>query len=198
MIAFGPAEINVASNPFRRERAQNAVLAGVGLALCVSLCMLSLLLVSSRTEAHGLHSIINNQRADLARLQRAQGQYSTVLSQPKNANVFSESVLLNDLIARRSVSWTRVFEDLGTVLPRDMRLLSLRLPQVAAEDGTGRNRVQLDMVVGAQKPETVLAFLKKLASSKLFGDVSVMSEAPPTDSDPLHKYRLTVAYAQQL
>jgi hypothetical protein len=37
-----------------------------------------------------------------------------------------------------------------------------------------------------------------LGSSKLFGDASVMSQAPPTQNDPNYKYRVTVAYAQQL
>ena len=198
MMAFSPSDINIASQPFKRERAQNALLAGGALALIVSLLALVTLILHARVEATGLRTQINAQRVELARLQQSQSAYSTVLSLPKNADVFAQSVLLNELIAKRAVSWTRVFQDLGTVLPADMRLLSIRLPQVAAENGTGRNRVQLDMWVGAERPASVVVFLKKLESSKLFGDASVMTEAPPTQNDALHKYRLTVAYAQQL
>ena len=198
MMAFSPSDINIASQPFKRERAQNAMLAGGALALIVSLLVLVTLILHARVEATDLRTRINAQKVELARLQQAQSAYSMVLSKPRNADVFAQSVLLNELIAKRAVSWTRVFQDLGTVLPGDMRLLSIRLPQVAAENGTGRNRVQLDMWVGAEKPASVVAFLKKLESSKLFGDASVMTEAPPTQNDSLHKYRLTVAYAQQL
>ena len=166
--------------------------------MIASLLVLVTLILHARVEATDLRTKINAQRLELATLGRSQSSYSTVLSLPKNADVFAQSVLLNELIAKRSVSWTRVFQDLGTVLPSDMRLLSIRLPQVAAENGTGRNRVQLDMWVGAEKPASVVVFLKKLVRSKLFGDASVMTEAPPTQNDPLHKYRLTVAYAQQL
>ena len=198
MMVFSPSDINIASQPFKRERARNALLAAGALALAVSLLLLVTLILRARVEATGLRTQINAQRVELTRLQQSQSAYSSVLSLPKNADVFAQSVLLNELIAKRAVSWTRVFQDLGTVLPNDMRLLSIRLPQVAAENGTGRNRVQLDMWVGAERPASVVIFLKKLESSKLFGDASVMTEAPPTQNDSLHKYRLTVAYAQQL
>lgn len=198
MIKFSPSDINIASQPFRRERAQNAVTAVIAAVLVVSLLALTVLILRSRAQAADLRSIINSQQAELMRIQRSQAQYSTILSRPDNADVFSQSVLLNELIARRAVSWTRVFQDLGTVLPNNMRLLSIRLPQVAAENGTGRNRVQLDMWVGTEQPAAVIQFMKRLASSKLFGDVSVMTQTPPTQNNPLYQYRLSVPYAQQL
>lgn len=198
MIKFSPSDINIASQPFRRERAQNAVTAAIAAVLMVSLLALTVLILRSRAQAADLRNIIDSQRAELMRIQRSQAQYSTILSRPDNADVFSQSVLLNELIARRAVSWTRVFQDLGTVLPNNMRLLSIRLPQVAAENGTGRNRVQLDMWVGTEQPAAVIQFMKRLASSKLFGDVSVMTQTPPTQNNPLYQYRLSVPYAQQL
>ncbi len=197
MIAFSPSDINIASQPFRRERALNAALAATGAALVCTFILLAILILHSRAQAADLRRVIDTQRADLGRLQQEQARYSSVLQKPGNADVFAQSVLLNEMIARRSVSWTRVFEDLGTVLPRDMRVLSIRLPQVSADNKTGKDRVQLDMWVGAEKPVALVGFLKKLYSSKLFGNASVMTEAPPTQNDPLYKYRLTVAYAQQ-
>ncbi len=198
MIAFLPSDINIASQPFRKERAQNAALALAGVVLMCSLLLLVSLILHSRRQARHLRRSIDSQQAELTGLQRAQAQYSSVLGKPGNADVFAQSVLLNELIARRAVSWTRVFEDLGTVLPSNMRLLSIQLPQVNAENGTGRNRVRLDMWVGTEQPASVIGLLKKLEGSPLFGDASVMTQAPPTQNDPLYKYRLTVAYAQQL
>jgi hypothetical protein len=197
MIRFSPSDINIASQPFRRERAQNAVTAMIAAGLAVSLLALTILILHSRVQAADLRNIIHSQQAELTRLERSQGEYSTILARPDNADVFAQSVLLNELIARRAVSWTRVFEDLGTVLPNNMRLLSIRLPQVAAENGTGRNRVQLDMWVGTEQPAAVIQFLKRLEGSKLFGDASVMTQTPPTQNNPLYQYRLTVSYAQR-
>ena len=198
MTTFRLSDINIASQPFRRERAQNAALAVAGMALTVSLLTLLILILHERGQVADLQRSLNSENAELAAVRRAQVQYSTVLAKPGNADVISQSVLLNELIARRSVSWTRVFEDLATVLPTNMRVLSVRLPQVAAEKGTGRDRVELDMWVGTEQPPAVLALLRRLEESKLFGAVSVMTQSPPSQNDPLYKYRLTVAYAQQL
>jgi type IV pilus assembly protein PilN len=198
MTASFLADLNIASQPFRRERAQNAVWAVAAVALFISLIVLSLLFVHQRSEAADLRRGNEAQRRELARLQRLQAQFAGVLAKPQNADVLSRSVMLNELIARRSVSWTRVFEDLETVLPANVRLLSVRLPQVNAESGPGRNKVELDMWVGSERPDAVIEVLKHLQTSPLFGAASVMTQTPPAQNDPLFKYRLTVAYAQKL
>lgn len=198
MKNYTAVEINLASKPFRRERAENALLAGICLLLACSLLVLSGLFLQTRSRAADLRRQIDAENSMLHKLQLQQSKFSNVLRRPENADVFSQSVFLNELIARRAVSWTRVFEDLGTVLPANMRLLAIRLPQVPQEDAGGTNRVQLDMIVGSEKPEAVIALLKKLQESNLFGSAAVITQTPPTQNDPLYKYRVTVAYAQKL
>jgi len=190
--------INLASQPFRRERAQNMVLAGVCAALVCSLLALAGLVISEREQAAGLRQTISAERAELQKLQRQGAQFSTVLGRPENADVFARSVFLNELIARRAVSWTVVFRDLENTLPPNMRLIGVRLPQVAGGDADGTDRVQLDMVLGTDRPEALIELLKKLAGSNLFGSAQVLGQQPPTQNDPLYKYRVTVTYAQKL
>jgi hypothetical protein len=191
--------INLASQPFRRERAQNAVLAGVCAVLLCSLLALVVLVMAERKQAEGLRRDITAERAQLQKFQREGTQFSTVLGRPENADVFARSVFLNELIARRAVSWTIVFRDLEKTLPPNMKLIGIRLPQVAAgEDASGTDRVQLDMVLGADRPDALIELLKKLAYSDLFGSAQVLGQQPPTQNDPLYKYRVTVTYAQKL
>ncbi len=198
MNAFSPTSINIASQPFRRERAQNAMLAAMCAAFLCSLLVLVSLILHARAQAADLRRVIASENAELRGLEREDTQFSAILGKPENADVFSTSVFLNELIARRAVSWTRVFKDLGTVMPAEMRLMGIRLPQVAAEDASGTNRVQLDMLVGTTRPEAVIDLLKHLQQSSLFGPAQVMIQQPPTQNDPLYKYRVTVAYAQKL
>jgi type IV pilus assembly protein PilM len=192
------APINLASQPFRHERAQTATLALAGSLLLCSLFVLTGLIVRSHAQAADLRRQIDVQEGVLQRLQREQGQFSSVLSKPENADIFSKSVFLNELIARRGLSWTRVFKDMETVMPANMRLLGIRLPQVGADDSDGINRVQLDMFVGATQPGAVINLLKNLEKSSMFGSASVVNQSPPTQNDPLYKYRVTVAYAQKI
>ncbi len=198
MNSFFPSSINLASEPFRRERARNASLGLVCVALACSLLILIILFLHSRKQAEGLRRVIANKNVQLQRFQREEGQFSSVLGKPGNADVFSKSVFLNELIARRAVSWTQVFDDLGTVMPSNMRLIGIRLPQVGAERGAGVNRVELEMTVGSDRPDAIIDLLKRLRESALFGAAEMRAQHPPTQNDPLYKYQVTVAYAQKL
>ncbi|MGC2658771.1 MAG: hypothetical protein WA324_12505 [Bryobacteraceae bacterium] len=190
--------INLASQPFRRERAANAAYFGLCIALTCSLLALAVLILHERAQAADLRRMIDQQQTTLHRLETEQAQYTSVLGKPQNADVFSTSVFLNELIARRGVSWTRAFADIEKVMPYNLRLVTVRLPQVPSQQAGDINHVQLDMVVGTDKPEAVLDFLKRLQASPLFGSAELMNSAPPTQNDPLYRYRITVAYAQKL
>jgi Tfp pilus assembly protein PilN len=193
-----PGAINLASQPFRRERAQNAILAGTCAVLLCSLLVLTSLIMGERKQAAGLRHTIETERAELQRLQRQGSQFSTVLAKPDNSDVFARSVFLNELIARRAVSWTVVFRDLEKTLPPNMRLIGVRLPQVASPGLNGTDRVRLDMILGSDRPEALIELLKRLAGSDLFGSAQVLGQQPPTQNDPLYKYSVTVTYAQKL
>ena len=193
-----PPAINLASKPFRRERARNAALAVSCAALLCSLLVLCVLVLHARAEAADLRHLMERDRAQLSALQAQQTGFSNVLRKPGNADVFSRNVFLNELIARRAISWTLVFSDLEKTLPSNMRLIAIRSPQVAAENINGTNRVQLDMVLGTERPDAVIELLRRLQNSDLFGDAQVINQQPPTQNEAFFKYRVTVAYAQKL
>jgi type IV pilus assembly protein PilN len=198
MKQLDPLELNIASQPFRRERAQ---MTGGFLAcavMFVSLLFLSWLILHSRAAVADLRQRIAADSDRLSALQAQQSRFSSILSKPDNSEVFSNAVFLNQLIARRGLSWTRIFRDLEKVMPTSIRLLAIRLPQLAEQDKSGVNRVQLDMVVGTAQPEQFLILLKRLEQASNFGTTAVVSQAPPSQNDPLYKFRLTVAYAQKL
>ena len=63
---------------------------------------------------------------------------------------------------------------------------------------TADNLVQLDMVVGSQSPEPVIELLRRLENSQLFGATALLSSQPPSQNEPLYRYRVSVHYAQKL
>jgi type IV pilus assembly protein PilN len=189
--------INLASQPFGRERAQIAALAGLCAILSVSLLVFIGLVMKERSQVSTLHRSIRTEQQQLAALDRQQNQFQSIIARPANADVFSKSVFYNELIARRAVSWTRVFEDLGHVMPRDVQLISLRLPQVVGSNERDQNHLELNMLVGTQQPSGILQLLKNFESSEVFGAYSIQSQQPPTQNDPLFRYTLTVPYVQK-
>ncbi|MGA7414346.1 MAG: hypothetical protein WBW33_28005 [Bryobacteraceae bacterium] len=189
--------INLASEPFRRERARNAALVAACSVLSILLITLVSLVFHERGRAAKLRKEIEVQRVELAKYQREQGRFRGILGKPENADVFSESAFLNQLIARRAVSWTMVFDDLQTVLPYNVRLVSVRLPQVAAGDDPASNHIQLDMFVGAEKQEAVIELLQRLEQSPSFGSAALVSQQPPAQNEPYFRFRVSVPYVQK-
>ena len=106
--------------------------------------------------------------------------------------ILDRTAFLNELLVRKSVSWTRTFLDLEEVLPPNVRVLTIE-PRVAYVD-----RIQLDMTVSAKTPADFIEFLKALEGSELFGSPVLRGSVPPGDVDPTFRYQLAVEYDQQL
>ncbi len=185
--------INLASEPFPRDRAQVAASIAGSAVLTVLLAALVFAIVSGRGRAGESRGQVDRLSKELSAINAEQAQLDGVLRQPANAFVLEQSLLLNTLVERKSVSWTKIFADLEGVLPPNVRLIQVRLPQIDSQ-----NQVLLDMTVGAQSPAPVIELLKKLQESPRFGPVTLHNSAAPTDNEPLYRYRVSVNYAQKL
>ena len=170
------------------------VASGVCAALLAGLLgVLLYLMAADRERMADTRAQVDRLNGELATLSAEQGKLDQTLRQPANESVLERSLLLNTLVERKSISWTRIFADLEGVMPDNVRLIQVRLPQI-----NSRNEVLLDMVVGAQGPEPVIGFLKQLQSSPRFGPAAVHNSVPPSDNEPLYRYRVSVSYAQKL
>jgi type IV pilus assembly protein PilN len=185
--------INLAREPFRQDRPVLIASGACAVALAVLLGVMIFLIAGERARARENRIAVDRMNAQLRALAAEQARLDAFLRQPANSVVLERSLLLNELIERKSVSWTRIFTDLEGVLPADVRLISVRLPNIDS-----RNQVMLDMVVGAKDPAAVIGFLKKLEESPLFGPAQTHSALPPSQNEPLYRYRVTVSYAQKL
>ncbi len=185
------SSINLASEPFRRDRPLLIASAAGAVLLVLTLAVLISLILADRRD-------LKQSRAALAQLTRrqstlaaAQRKLDNDLRQPANAEVLERSVFLNSLLYRKGISWTKIFADLEKIVPNNVRIISIQ-PQVNAQD-----QIFLQMVVGADAPEAAIAFFAKLESSESFGSTAVSSSIPPSQTDPLYRYRLSVNYAQK-
>ncbi len=185
--------VNLSSEPFRRDRPILVASGACAVLLAGLLCLLIFLIVAERERAKESRAAVNRLNGQLRTVFADQAKLDAFLREPANAVVLERSLLLNQLLERKSVSWTRIFADLESVLPYNVKLISVRLPQI-----NSRNEVMLDMVVGTKEPESVIGFLKKLEESPLFGPLELHSSLPPSQNEPLYRYRVTVNYAQKL
>jgi type IV pilus assembly protein PilN len=184
--------INLASQPFRRDR---AVLVASGALGALLIVLLVFLLSLNRLES----GQVAQTRQEIARLEsqiRAlsaqQARQDAILRKPENAEVLERSLFLNALLYRKGISWTRIFADLEKVVPYNVRIMAIR-PSVA-----GPNQVSLEMTVGAEALAPVIELLKNLEGSPSFGQVYSHSVLPPTQNDKLYRCRVSVNYVQKL
>jgi Tfp pilus assembly protein PilN len=184
--------INLAREPFRRDRPLLVGSAFVALLLLGTLGSLISLAHTERRESRDTQTMLTRVNRKLASIQREQAKLDASMRQPGNEVVLDRSVLLNTLIRRKAISWTKIFADLDTVTPPNVRILSIR-PTVNAQGG-----LFLEMQVAADSQEAVIAFVTKLEGSDVFGSTAVSSISPPSQTNPFHRYQLTVNYAQKL
>jgi hypothetical protein len=161
--------------------------------LTLMLGVLVFLILADRARVKDTRVAVAKFDSEVRKISVEQAQLDSKLREPANAVVLQRSLLLNTLLERKAISWTRIFADLEGVMPADVRLISVRLPQITAQ-----NEVVLDVQVGAKAPESVIEFFVRLRKSPLFGPVDPKSSQPPTQQEPLYKYRFTVNYAQKL
>lgn len=184
--------VNLASQPFRRDRAMLVASIVVSLLLVGTMGGLISLILVDRAQLADFRLGVNQLNAQIRAVKAEHTRLDGVLRKPENAEVLERSVFLNTLLYRKGISWTRIFADLEKTVPYNVRILTIR-PFVNAQ-----NEVTLEMTVGAESPEPVIALYRALEESPLFGAVSPHTSQPPTQADPLYRYRLTVNYAQKL
>ena len=185
--------INLASEPFRRDRQVLVASAALVVLLSVLLGWQLITINSKRHQSADIQVRINRLSGQLRTISNEQTQLNATLRKPENAEVLERSVFLNTLIDRKGISWTRIFADLEKVMPPTVRLVSVRLPEIDSQ-----NEVQLDMLVGAKEVLPLIDLVKRLEASPQFGPTNVQTSQPPSQTDPLYRYHVTVSYAQKL
>lgn len=166
--------------------------AAAGVLLFALLCLLVTLNMMERSRLASTRNDIERIDSQLRTMAIEQAKLEAVLQKPENAQMLDRSIFLNSLIYRKGISWTKIFADLEQILPHNVRVISIR-PSVNAE-----NQIVLEMDVGAEQTAPLLQLIMKLENSDSFGHTAVSSIRPPSQSEPLYRYRVNVNYAQKL
>jgi type IV pilus assembly protein PilN len=164
-------DINLATRPYEDAREfWGRWGLGVGALGVLTLFLLSLT-VNGWTRA-------GRDRHEIARLQQQIAQVDTERSQAQarldltaNRSTRDQSQFLNELIQRKSFSWTRAFEDLERVMPRELHVVSLR-PEI-----TEQNQMALQMKVAGDNREAAIELVHRMEGSKHFRDAQLLSES---------------------
>src|SRR5260370_30847768 len=116
------------------------------------------------------HAKIAELRAEIAQRDRTRQQAEAFLNQPENRATRDQSLFLNALIERKSLSWTYVLEDLEKVMPSRVHLVSIH-PELDEE-----NQLTLKMVVAGDSRDKALELARRMEESRHFAQTHIEPE----------------------
>jgi Tfp pilus assembly protein PilN len=170
---------NLSTRPFYNEAAVHLWLALIAI-VAVSLTIVNvqrLLYYSSSDTELATRATRDEQRAVQLRADAARLRGSVDAAQVETAS--TEAREANDLIDRRTFSWTELFNRFEATLPADVRITSLRqnLDRVRG--------IVLTIVVLARNVDDVNQFMENLSATGAFGDVLATEERVNPDNGEL-------------
>jgi Tfp pilus assembly protein PilN len=162
-------DINLATRPYEDARDfWTRWGLGVGLLGVLTLVLLVLAVrgwIDAGRDRHNIEQL----QAQIAELDRERANDQAELDKPANRSMRDQSQYLNELIQRKSFSWTRVFEDLEQVMPPNLHAVSLK-PEL-----NDRNQMQLDMTVACDTYAAAVELVHRMEGSKHFQGAQLVS-----------------------
>lgn len=163
--------INLASQPYEvaREYQRRMTLA------IIALGVVALLLVGYIIYQRGHTRSINRQLAateqQIDALDREETQARAILNKPVNRVVADQSDFLNELFARKSLSWTRIFSEMEKIVPADLHVVSMK------PEYTKTNDLVLHIVVATDSRQRAVELVQHMEKSNHFRQAQVMAES---------------------
>jgi type IV pilus assembly protein PilN len=141
----------------------------VGLLGVLTLVLLAVAVRGWTNAGRDRHNIAQLQQ-QVAERDQERAQDQAVLDLAVNRSTRDQSQFLNGLIQRKAFSWTRVFEDLERVMPRNLHVVSLK-PEL-----DDQNRMQLDMRVAGDTRSAAVELVHRMEGSTHFRAAQLVSE----------------------
>jgi type IV pilus assembly protein PilN len=113
---------------------------------------------------------INDLRNQIEARDREKATAEALLNRPENRTMREKSQYLNELIARKSFSWTRAIETLEKLMPPKIHLVSIQ-PELNED-----NQLAIKMVVAGESSERAIELVKRMEESKYFRDTRIQSQ----------------------
>ncbi|HUO24069.1 MAG TPA: hypothetical protein VMU61_00285 [Candidatus Aquilonibacter sp.] len=167
-------DINLATRPYEDAR-QFWLRWGTGLAVAGILTLaLIALTFTGWFDARRDHTRIADLRAQIAERDQRRAHAEEFLSRPENREIRDESQFLNDLIDRKSFSWTHVLEDLEKVMPPHLHVVSIH-PELDED-----NQLKLKMTVAGDSRDRAIELARRMEESHRFSQTYISAEHSQT------------------
>ena len=164
-------DINLASQPY--EDARQFWMRWGTAAGAVALLTLALLVldVTGWMAARRDRIAIAQKRDLIAERDRIRSEAEAFLNRPENRTTRDQSQFLNQLIERKSFSWTRVLENLEKVMPPRVHLVAIT-PKLDED-----NQLLLTMTVAGDSRDRAIELARRMEESRRFAQTNIIRES---------------------
>jgi len=167
--------VNLARRPSENLRRAWVVWGGMLAVLSAVLFVLASGVIVSAWNNRRIHRQESEVQHRMAPLRRREQVLDVQLQNPQVKAALAHSQYLNQLIDRKAVSWTRLFERLETLMPADLQLISIRPQKQAGKAG-------VDMIVGGRTLQPAINFVSHLEAAPDFSSAQVLREGRNTNT----------------
>ena len=179
---------NLSTRPFYNERAVYAVAAVAAVVVLAVTAWQAVRVVRLSKYKTELNTAIRRDRNEAEAKIREADQIRRGLNQKELADVSVAAKEANELIERRTFSWTGLFNQLEATLPDDVMLIGVR-----PEFKDGETKVNLDLQ--GRQTDDIDAFWDHLDKVGAFHDISW--SAVDVGEDGLHKVQMKAVYTDR-
>jgi type IV pilus assembly protein PilN len=162
-------DANLASRPFVNYR-KFIMISGGLLVLLIAISYSNFASYQSTRARRGeVNERLNRDRARFEALGREQVKVLARLQTPETAEFLETLEHVNQLIRRRTFSWTQLLNDLERLTPANLQIVTIK-PQIAG------NGMIVEIVANGRSSRDNVQFVSNLESSGKFFDVSPLHE----------------------
>lgn len=111
----------------------------------------------------------------IAGLQRQRAEAEAISNRPENHDVTTQKNFWNKQIARRTFSWTQLFNDLQRIMPARAYVSSVH-PEITPD-----SRVKLTLQILGDKHDNPLELVQRMEKSERFRGPKILSDDSTTD-----------------
>lgn len=182
-------QLNLSSHPFR-NRTLPWVLAVASFAVSLFAAFFVL------AEYQKVSSQTKNVKAEISQIEPKINQIKADSERIRQSLNPEQRVLLrstHNLVDRRRFSWSRLFADLESVLPRDVSVSHVGIRDVV-DQGGGRMLAELDFSVMSKDYQSVVNMLNGMSDSGKFQSVELRGQDLQADKGNLTEYSMQLRY----
>jgi Tfp pilus assembly protein PilN len=180
--------LNLASQPFRNRALPWTVAVVVALFSVVALGFTFSQWRTTHQRAASVEADVRAQRAEAEELRKQAGDINESLTDEQRRTLDAAHLIVD----RKNFSWSRLFADLETTLPQNVRVSRITVRDINGSGGA--TRAELELAVVARTAQDVTSMMGEMAGSGIFS-ADLLTQTPAPKGEAGIEATLRVRYA---